>query len=96
MSVSAVSVPRPPLQSLFLLLPFGPFGGLRSDNGSCSWFRVVVTVDTVVAFVADALLVGSADSVVVVLALVAQITLPFETVLAELLAVGGRNSAGRS
>ena len=56
----------------------------------------MVTVDTVVAFVADALLVESADPVVVVLALVAQITLPFEKVLAELLAVGDRNSAGRS
>ena len=56
----------------------------------------MVTVDTVVAFVADALLVESAVAVVMVLALVAQITLPFEKVLAELVTVGYRNSAGRS
>ena len=56
----------------------------------------MVTVDAIVAFVADALLVESAGPVVVVLALVAQITLPFEKVLAELVAVGYRDSAGRS
>ena len=83
--------------SLFLFASVRPFsGGLRRCNGSCSWFRVVVTVDTVVAFVAGALLVESAEPVVVVLALVAQITLPFEKVLAELVAVGYRDSTGRS
>ena len=55
-----------------------------------------MAVDTVVAFVAGALPVESAEPVVVVLTLVAQITLPFEKVLAELVTVGYRNSAGGS
>ena len=70
---------RASMSMLGCVASFRPFvsGGLRSDVGSCSRFRRVVTEDTVVTFVADALLVKSAEAIMMVLALVASVTLPF-------------------
>ena len=67
-------LPLPTLAASFLTFVGS---GLRDDVGSCSGLRRVVTEDTVVAFVADALFVESAEAVVMVLALVASVTLPF-------------------